>query len=654
MSVLEVPGASSPQILVQHRTRYLGFVHVPLQLDGRPGPEHVLSCSELFLKKNLKTTQAMHPLFARGIKKDLMFTINNNGVKACLYQGFQKGKPEIVLSIPSRRISTVGCIDDALFIISRRSGSKFYNCHKFTVRSGSVTAENAAIALSKLAKTDFRRDSLTPKIQRKSTKQGSKFTLRPKKNNDVRSSSPLAMSVNSRILSESSMSSPPLSPLRIETPTSRLSTPSPLQVEIETAQPEFDASVLRQESFELAEEYGFDEEDIALSWSLIESAAGSRPNSIVEESYPNFPLQASSALKTAAKMMMVATQQFISETDLTALDLESDVGYGFGDDDDVFIDTNLRQKSTASQDGGGPVCGICFKSNIIAGEKWSCMKFCDCSFHASCLEEYRFEGHNLCPVCSGPISHSLFHALYIGKALASEDVDVTDASLSHILEANQSLSNDNKLAVRLKINKTHVRFETITDDDEVAIFFKRAIKDVVRIDRINNVRISITFTPENLRSDKPERVVIVFGEPEPEPDIGTIVQVFQLHTAAEAKCLYESAILAFEQSKNFTGSTLDLSKINGALPTKANKRLKGMALAREMSQSLNDLSNLEKTSLLSRSIDNLSADDKKYCLNDLPEPDSPITGDLTKSFDNLALLSIAIDRAKGNSDEAEN
>jgi len=229
------------------------------------------------------------------------------------------------------------------------------------------------------------------------------------------------------------------------------------------------------------------------------------------------------------------------------------------------------------------------------------MKYCDCSFHATCLEGWRFDGHNLCPSCSAPISHSLFHTWYLGKALAEENVDGTEKSLPIIERAERSVVRKGEnVNVRLKANKTHVRFETISDEDEVALRFKRSIKDVVRIDKLDDLKVAVTFTPEDQRSDKPDSVVIVFGEPEEEPDKGFIVHVFALPTAAEAVCLYESLSLQLARSADFSGSVNDLSRV-WASPQLGSRRDSGegggrlgsgLGVPRQFSQSLDDLATM--------------------------------------------------------------
>lgn len=38
-----------------------------------------MTCAEMFLKRNIKATQELHPLFARGIKNKLTLQLTNVG-----------------------------------------------------------------------------------------------------------------------------------------------------------------------------------------------------------------------------------------------------------------------------------------------------------------------------------------------------------------------------------------------------------------------------------------------------------------------------------------------------------------------------------------------------------------------------------------------
>ena len=61
------------------------------------------------------------------------------------------------------------------------------------------------------------------------------------------------------------------------------------------------------------------------------------------------------------------------------------------------------------------------------------------------------------------------------------------------------LSND---AGVLQVNTTHIRMETLEANEALSIRFKRSIRDVIRVDRVDPVRVALTFTPESERTDR--------------------------------------------------------------------------------------------------------------------------------------------------------
>ena len=69
-------------------------------------------------------------------------------------------------------------------------------------------------------------------------------------------------------------------------------------------------------------------------------------------------------------------------------------------------------------------CGVCNKGS---GDNWIALKTCEHQFHLPCVSQWRDE-HNLCPVCSVPVSKSLFTLRYLGGCLT--EVLPTDADLA--------------------------------------------------------------------------------------------------------------------------------------------------------------------------------------------------------------------------------
>ena len=56
-------------------------------------------------------------------------------------------------------------------------------------------------------------------------------------------------------------------------------------------------------------------------------------------------------------------------------------------------------------------CELCMTAHV--NERWICMRNCDCQFHATCIEIWRADAHNLCPTCEAPISTVLFYTAYV-------------------------------------------------------------------------------------------------------------------------------------------------------------------------------------------------------------------------------------------------
>jgi hypothetical protein len=107
-------------------------------------------------------------------------------------------------------------------------------------------------------------------------------------------------------------------------------------------------------------------------------------------------------------------------------------------------------------------CPLCMQNH--AKDRWMCMRYCACQFHASCIELWRSECHNLCPVCEAQISEALFFTLYLGRVLVSDPIEPTDAcgggrkddGLTLIAAAKeQALALLNQVIVKIKVDATH-------------------------------------------------------------------------------------------------------------------------------------------------------------------------------------------------------
>ena len=96
--------------------------------------------------------------------------------------------------------------------------------------------------------------------------------------------------------------------------------------------------------------------------------------------------------------------------------------------------------------------------------------------------------------------------------MVQDDIDAYDESRCLIEAAKEDLLSRERTVcyMKIKVSRTHLRMETVSESD-MHFRFKRAICDVVRVDYVDPTRVAITLTPEEERSDKPDREVIVFG-----------------------------------------------------------------------------------------------------------------------------------------------
>jgi hypothetical protein len=354
------------------------------------------------------------------------------------------------------------------------------------------------------------------------------------------------------------------------------------------------------------------------------------PAAPTDAAHPAFPPGDGAGLEAAAaKRSLLRSKTFISETDLTQLDFESGDALfseewlcaGFPTDDIGAV--GIGGEGIGGGSGGGldgtvslgdesagqnlPNCELCHRNHIL--DRWMCMRFCECQFHEACLELWRRECRNLCPVCKTGISQTLFFTLYNGRMLSSVDSGAAESSFSTMLEEEWSqpsqpskqhgpspttmpstpeeeamttmtrkrhqlqmlllqllLKEEAEVGdavatvVKIKVNRSHVRFETLSDN-EVSLRFKRSIRDVVRVDKVDSTRVALTFTSESERTDTADRCVVFSLEtPDEEEEEGQIVQFFELPTAGEADGLYKAVALALQKSAEWSGSVSDLTR----------------------------------------------------------------------------------------------
>ena len=159
--------------------RYDGFVEVVVGGATKPGRAQVELAAEMLLKKNLKTTQKLHPLYGRKVKGTLTLAVLADRIVCQV-----KGKPEraregVVLEMLFRRIATVGSVGDAVYIVCRRPSDQngAFNCHKLTIQKGASKAEELAFYLSISAKNDFTAGSQTVRMKNEQSTRTSSALL---------------------------------------------------------------------------------------------------------------------------------------------------------------------------------------------------------------------------------------------------------------------------------------------------------------------------------------------------------------------------------------------------------------------------------------------------------------------------------------------
>lgn len=145
------------------RARYDGFVEVVVAGTSKPGRAQVELAAEMLKKKNLKTTQKLHPLYGRKVKGVLTLSLLADRILCQMKRKPDRSGEGVVLEMLFRRIATVGAVGDAIYIVCRRPSDPngAFNCHKITLQKGPSKAEELAFFLSVYAKNDFMAGSQT-------------------------------------------------------------------------------------------------------------------------------------------------------------------------------------------------------------------------------------------------------------------------------------------------------------------------------------------------------------------------------------------------------------------------------------------------------------------------------------------------------------
>jgi len=127
------------------KVKYLGFVHSDMKGEGRPGMAQCRLAHDMMVKKNLKKTRKIHPLFARGFDTQLRMEISNKGLYVALPESeSQDGQEACLMNQQMHKIAFVASITKNLYILMKRVGSKKpgqFKCHCFVADSEATAVE---------------------------------------------------------------------------------------------------------------------------------------------------------------------------------------------------------------------------------------------------------------------------------------------------------------------------------------------------------------------------------------------------------------------------------------------------------------------------------------------------------------------------------
>eukprot|EP00035_Acanthoeca_spectabilis_P023295 m.448724 g.448724 ORF g.448724 m.448724 type:complete len:563 (-) comp19702_c0_seq1:732-2420(-) len=542
--VLE-PDEDGPAAPAELHVEYSGFVHVNLQPNQKPTPQHINESAAMFEGKERIKTQKLHPLFCRGFKQRLTLKASATELVAV-----EPATGKSLVNIPVRRIGCVGVFDRLLFVVGRRPGGGKYNCHRLECHDTPAAVEAMAVFLAHASKTAFVFDLGSPRLAKRSFLPTLSPRTRRKRSEGRTSSSPLSgRSPHGSPLGSPSplrrSTSPAHTPVQVHPPTlsaalaheivnprgdrpsktgsdvgsgdllspSRLSVSSSAGPASPRDEPTAAASLLS--------EFGFGEVDVEIDEAMLDDPDGGGQ-------YGWFPVEAVASQGVRDELSgLTATDRWISDTDLSAHPEDHAVA-------------------------GPAECSLCLRSTTSGRERWVCMKNCECSFHETCLELWRCDGHNVCPNCSAPISLMKFYGRLLGKHMSPRPMTPENSETLIREGCTAVVGAKLKCVVNLKINAAHLRFEGVSGD--FAIRFKRAIEDVVRVDLFDNARICVTFVPDEESAEGAEPAPIVFGQVAEASDDGHVLQFFGVADAAEGRHFFDGIVRQLEQSGKWAGT----------------------------------------------------------------------------------------------------
>lgn len=344
------------------------------------------------------------------------------------------------IELPFRKVALVGVLKNVLYVVARitQPVAKF-NCHAFQVKAGSASAEAFAFALAAYSESMFRRTT------------AARASMRNPGNSNT---------------SEMCITGPVV----VNTGSTAASCTSPQE------------DKARRNSL-LLEDFGFGSalDDIE---ALLESPVGTpvvSPTTSPKASPPPSPTFSQAGLfrrgPSWGSSLSVASQ-FDSMMDLTLIPRGSYLTT-------TVDDTTSETGSTAEE----PTCQLCMR--VTTGDRWVTLKFCTHEFHYHCLQCWRGDGNNLCPMCHACISKSQLYAEYTGrKELFSPSGEPNHAQVA--AAAHVSLTGRG-YTVRMKVNGTSFRFENV--GSSLVLRSKYHLQDIIRLDRLDPRHIGITVAP---------------------------------------------------------------------------------------------------------------------------------------------------------------
>eukprot|EP00051_Salpingoeca_urceolata_P032417 m.15620 g.15620 ORF g.15620 m.15620 type:complete len:450 (+) comp5061_c1_seq1:658-2007(+) len=161
MSVLTLKRRQS-SFFVTERAVYLGFVHCDTDDTSRPNATVLPGVHEQFKRGNVKKTQALHPLFARGFPKPLQLTVDGSGLH--MEHTGETSTGEVVRA-PMRKMVFAGAMKRHLYVFVTRGVGRQgkFNCHALKLASPKKSYYLASLIVDAVAELDVEDEGLDPR-----------------------------------------------------------------------------------------------------------------------------------------------------------------------------------------------------------------------------------------------------------------------------------------------------------------------------------------------------------------------------------------------------------------------------------------------------------------------------------------------------------